>query len=199
MHARNVLAALGAAAALAATGCGGEDRAGSGAEAPGTGTDRAFVAAMIPHHEGALAMARIAQQRGRSDVVRRLADDIADTQAQEISTLRREDEALAEAGVQPGALGVPEHATGTHGDTAQLRGAEPFDRAFIEMMIPHHAEAIAMARAERARGKDPELRALAQAIIAAQEREIRAMREHLAAQGDDAAAKAGAHGSSHPG
>jgi uncharacterized protein (DUF305 family) len=64
-------------------------------------------------------------------------------------------------------------------DPAAPRGADPFDDAFLEAMIPHHVGAIAMARAELAEGEDPELRDLARAIVDAQDREVDAMRRHL--------------------
>lgn len=50
------------------------------------------------------------------------------------------------------------------------------DRDFVAMMIPHHQGAVDMAKVELAGGKDPELRRLAQGIIAAQQREIRQMK-----------------------
>ena len=46
------------------------------------------------------------------------------------------------------------------------------DVDFARMMIPHHQGAIDMAKAEFADGKDPQLRQMAEEVIAAQEREI---------------------------
>src|SRR5688500_1628420 len=138
MNQRTTLVALAAAGALALAGCGEDESSGGAASSGGNGTDRAFVADMIPHHESAGEMAKIAQQRGGSAFVKELADDIVSTQTAEISTLRREDEALENAGVEEGSLGVPEHATGMDDDPAELKGASPFDQPFLEMMIPHH-------------------------------------------------------------
>jgi uncharacterized protein (DUF305 family) len=51
------------------------------------------------------------------------------------------------------------------------------DHDFVAMMIPHHQGAIDMAKVELAGGKDPRLRKLATDIVAAQQREIRLMRD----------------------
>lgn len=55
------------------------------------------------------------------------------------------------------------------------------DRDFVDMMIPHHQGAVAMAQTELKYGKDPELRRLAHDIIAAQDKEISQMQHWQAA------------------
>jgi uncharacterized protein (DUF305 family) len=186
-----ILTALAVAGALIVAGCGNDDNSSDSASSTGgNGADRSFVADMVPHHQSAIEMAKIAQDRGKSTFVQALADDIITTQTEEIRVLRREDAGLDMAGIKIGSLGVPEPMKGMDHNPATLETADPFDAAFMRMMVPHHQGAVVMAKAELAKGKDPELKTLARNIISAQQREISEMNKQLGKTGTD-----GMHGS----
>jgi uncharacterized protein (DUF305 family) len=156
--------------ALVAGACGDDDESSAGAA--GNGVDRAFVAEMIPHHESAVEMAEMAKARAEHTEVKNVADAIIKTQNAEIATMTGLARRLDRAGVKRGDLGLVAHEMGMSDDRATLETAKPFDRAFIDMMIPHHQGAIRMAWAELEKGESPEARRLAETIVDAQSKDI---------------------------
>jgi uncharacterized protein (DUF305 family) len=147
--------------------------------------DGAFVRQMVPHHEMAVEMAKMAEMQGEHAKIKSAAKKIVKDQTAEGRSLKR---IARRFGVTPAdmddheqmmrdaeTLGLSMDEMGMSMDMDELDGANPFDREFIDMMITHHRGAIRMARAERTRGKDPQLRKIAKAIIAAQSEEIRQM------------------------
>jgi uncharacterized protein (DUF305 family) len=171
---KKLIAVLAAATlALAVGACGGDDGDDSAAAQE---TDGAFIADMIPHHESAIEMAEIAQDRGEHPEIQRLADEIIDAQEAEISDLEAAHERIFGEPVSEADHGSMEMDEGmTEMDMAALENADPFDQAFIDMMVPHHQDAIEMARVELADGEDAELMDIAQQIIDSQSAEIEEM------------------------
>ena len=62
-------------------------------------------------------------------------------------------------------------------DAMHVQFTGDVDRDFAAVMIPHHQGAIDMAQVELKYGKDPELRAMAEQIIKAQEEEIATLKK----------------------
>ena len=50
--------------------------------------DKAFISEMIAHHQGAIDMAKLAQQNAKHDEVKSLANDILSAQSKEIDTMQ---------------------------------------------------------------------------------------------------------------
>jgi len=140
-----LLAALAAAAAVIA-GCGGTTSSPTAANA----ADRAFVQQMIPHHMMAVQMAQTAGRQGDHPQIKTLAASIISDQQAEIAQMTPIAQKL---GVKPDAMSAGGQMTGRMMSDAQTLGismsqmgmsmnmtslgsAKPFDRAFIDMMIP---------------------------------------------------------------
>jgi uncharacterized protein (DUF305 family) len=141
-------------------------------------TDGAFIVGMIPHHEGAVEMAEIALERAQHSETEELAHEIIAAQNDEIAELEAIHVRLfgePVGALHHGTLGMSDAEMGMHGDMMMLADARPFDREFIDMMIPHHQGAIRMARVQLEAGEDPELKRLSEAIIVAQSHEIEQM------------------------
>ena len=142
-------------------------------EATAQEADREFIAGMIPHHESAIEMAEMAQEEGERPEIRELADEIVAAQEAEIGELEAAHERIFGEPVEES--GESMDMSGMSTDMDELAGADEFDQMFIDMMVPHHQDAIEMARTELAEGEDPELHEIAQRIIDAQAAEIEEM------------------------
>lgn len=171
-----------AALVLGLSACGGDDAPGSAALS-GSAFDRAFIDAMVPHHESALEMARSAEAAGLTQPdLQKVAQDILDTQQAEIDQMKDwRGEWFGSRDIDPGgaaALGMGDDEMGMSHDADALLNSGDVDSDFATMMIDHHEGAIAMAELALERAERDELRALAQEIIVAQEREIELLKPH---------------------
>ncbi len=161
--------------------------------------DQHFIVMMIPHHDGAIAMADLALTRARRPEIRALARSIRDSQTKENGQMRAwyrqwfgaDVPAWAGSygrgvyagwggwmGGRGGRMGGPGRGMGMMGagtDVEWLKSAPDFDRAFIEQMIPHHRMGVMMASMAQSGSQHPQLQAMQQAMVQAQSREIEQM------------------------
>jgi uncharacterized protein (DUF305 family) len=142
--------------------------------------DAMFLAMMIPHHEQAVEMSKLAATNGASPQVQKLAESIASAQGPEIIQMQ----SLLEAGGALGELGKHMgHMDGllSEEQMSELRNAQgaDFDRLYLEGMIMHHEGAITMAQNVIDSGGNSAVIALAQTIIGAQTAEISQMKQML--------------------
>lgn len=135
--------------------------------------DQMFIDQMVTHHQAAIAMAKVAQRQGEHAEITTLADAIVSAQDGEITKMKAWRKAWYGSDQIPAStMGGMAGMGGMSVDLAQLENAQPFDKAFIDAMIPHHQSAIAMAREAQTKATHPEIKDLAGQIIAAQQREI---------------------------
>ncbi|MFM8794912.1 MAG: DUF305 domain-containing protein [Acidimicrobiales bacterium] len=176
MKRRFALAAVAAAFVLPACGSSGS------ADRPFNDADVMFAQMMIPHHEQAVEMSDIALDPsvGAGPAVASLAQAIKAAQDPEIEQMKTlltgwgeplvMDDGMDHGSMMGGMLSPEELES-----LGALNGAG-FDAAWAKAMIAHHEGAIDMANDVLEDGKNTEIRALADAIISAQQREIEELR-----------------------
>lgn len=152
--------------------------------------DAHFIEQMIPHHEDAITMSKLALTKARRPEIKQLAQNIIQSQGKEITQMKdwyqlwfdREIPSGSNTMNQHGMMGGSQMHMGMMGndtDVTRLESSQDFDRSFIEDMIPHHQMAVMMASMLKNGTTRPEMKTLADDIIAAQTKEIDMMRTWL--------------------
>ena len=147
--------------------------------------DIAFAKGMIPHHIGAVEMAKVQLEFGKDETMRKLAQAIIDGQQSEIDLMNAWLAGKDTTTQNPQAPHAKAYAAGKAQHEAMMAAInEPNpDVAFAKAMIPHHQGAVEMAKVQLQFGKDEKMKKLAQDIIKAQEPEIKLMQDWLKQQG----------------
>jgi uncharacterized protein (DUF305 family) len=153
-----------------------------------TAADARFMQGMIGHHAQAVEMTDLVDNRTSSDAMRKLAQRIQVSQADEIKMMERW---LSTRGEEVPS-GHAHHAMGgtlmpgmlTPEEMSRLSAAQgrEFDRLFLEGMIKHHEGALTMVKdlfATPAAGQDSDIFAFASDVDADQRMEIDRMRSML--------------------
>jgi uncharacterized protein (DUF305 family) len=149
--------------------------------------DLRFIDAMIPHHQGAVEMAKQAQQKSQRPEIKKLADEIIKAQNTEIAQMKQWRQTwYSQAGNKPMVYNTQMgHMMEMSPDqmkammmSMDLGAADAeFDLRFINAMIPHHEGAVTMAQDALKKSQRPEIKQLAQSIIKSQEAEIQQMKQ----------------------
>ena len=193
--------ALALTAALALAGCGSSGTT-QDSSSDHNSADVEFLAGMVPHHQQAVQMAAMAQDRASSPEVKTLAAKIEAAQGPEIEQmegwLKEWGEETGEPGDSGDDMGGMDHGSDDSGsddsgsghdmggmmdedDMSSLKGGSGtnFDRMFLQMMIRHHEGAVEAAKSVQENGKSAEVKALAEKIEADQTAEITQMKQLL--------------------
>jgi uncharacterized protein (DUF305 family) len=140
-------------------------------------SDERFIDAMVPHHQGAIAMAEVALKNAQHEEIKDLSRNIVSTQRAEIEELKSiKKEEFGTSNVPMEMSQEQMRGMGMMMDPQELARSEPFDRAFIDAMIPHHQSAIEMAKVAYEKSENPRIKKLAENIVSAQQAEIEQMK-----------------------
>jgi uncharacterized protein (DUF305 family) len=158
--------------------------------------DRHFIEMMIPHHEGAIAMAQLAPSQAKHPEIKQLAALMIKAQTSEIGQMRtwyktwyNTDVPVVSATMMkrhsdmmgmhqgPRMKGMHQSGMSMKIDLEALKNSSDFDREFIQQMIPHHQMAVHMAQMLLKHTTRPEMRDLAASIIKSQTAEITQMQQ----------------------
>lgn len=173
-------------------GMGGSSAPTIPADANFNATDVGFAQGMIPHHAQAVEMADMALANTTNPDVLALARQIKAAQSPEIQKMTGWLTSWGQP-VPSTAMGsmAGHDMTGMDGmmmdgmmsqadmDRLSTSTGTAFDRLWLELMIQHHEGAVKMAKNEVAGGKNPDVIALANAIISSQQAEITTMESLL--------------------
>ncbi len=152
--------------------------------------DAHFIEQMIPHHEDAITMSKLAQAKAQRAEVKQLANSIIDSQGKEINQMKawykewfgrellKGNEVMRHHGMGSN-TSMHMGMMGTDEDITRLEKAADFDTTFVEEMIPHHQMAVMMASMLKNGTQRPEMKKLADDIITSQTNEIEQMRKWL--------------------
>lgn len=142
----------------------------TGAQAQANAADRAFIDGMVPHHEMALMMADDALDKASHAELRSFATKVKTDQQREIDQLKSWRAQWFGSATTPPM---------DHSNMMMAAAGANFDKEWSEEMIEHHQGAIDMAKQALAAAARPEIKQMAQAIIAAQTQEQTQLRGYI--------------------
>jgi len=140
--------------------------------------DHQFLDTMVVHHQSAIEMAQLVEERSAHKELKQMAQKMIDDQRREIQQMEEwKQKWYADKGdaVNMSMPGMAESMKDMSMDALRSATGETFDAMFIDMMGRHHDGAIKMAQDAVSKATHPEIMKLANDIIREQKREVSQM------------------------
>jgi uncharacterized protein (DUF305 family) len=135
---------------------------------PARDADHEFLRMMSDHHQGLVAMATVAMNKGSTSQVRDDAYAVGGKQDREMREMVELIQAAYGETIDPTIM--PSHRA--MNDSLQAMTGTAYDRAFYRMIVQHHREGIAMMDDFQSRVQRPEIRQMIDRMRTEQQREI---------------------------
>jgi len=156
----------------------------SGTSAPVTPAsspyDLQFLDTMSKHHASAIEMAKMAQGKIEQHELKALVMKIPVDQQKEIDQMKSWRDQWYPGAPSAETMQMPGMSSKMNMDMSgmqSMKQGHDYDLMFIDMMVPHHEEAVMMSREALTKAEHPEIKKLAQQIIDAQTKESDQMKK----------------------
>ncbi|OWW21837.1 hypothetical protein AYR66_22410 [Noviherbaspirillum denitrificans] len=140
--------------------------------------DLQFIDTMTVHHQGALDMAKLVEDRSERQELKQLARKMIDDQQSEIRQMQAWKQQWypdKRDAVNMKMPGMTESMKDMRMDKLEAAKGNTFDVMFIDMMTKHHEGAVKMAQVAGKKAEHAEVKELAGKVISAQNKEIAQM------------------------
>lgn len=142
--------------------------------------DLQFLDTMGMHHQSAVEMAKLAEDRSEHAELKAMSKKIISDQQGEISQMKSWREQWYPGKSQAMNMEMPGMMDSMKGMSmpklAASKGKE-FDSMFLDMMIKHHSGAVKMAKSAEAKAQHQEIKDLSKKMVSAQQDEIAQMKK----------------------
>jgi uncharacterized protein (DUF305 family) len=149
--------------------------------------DLRFIDSMIPHHQGAIAMAKEVLEKTKRPEMKQLAEAIITAQNLEIERMQQwrkswytkasDTPIMWSSQMNHSMPMTDEHMSNMMMNMNLGDADDEFDLRFINAMIPHHEGALIMAKDALTKTKRSEIKQLAEGILSSQQKEIDEMKQ----------------------
>lgn len=140
-------------------------------------SDERFIDMMAAHHAMAIDFAKLAKEKAEHEEIRDLAKNMISAQEKEIEKLSSMKKERFGSSEVPTRANPAERSMFAMLSSDKLAEQDPFDKAFIDSNLPHHASAIEMASVALMQSNNDDLKDLCRNIVEAQSKEVGKMIE----------------------